>query len=280
MKRFFEITSNLIGDFLKASHFLKEGKSVGILKRVKIFFLYLKFTLKDYIFVKILKKSINQENFLEYHIVFPSYNVFRFLFSEIFIQEEYFFKSEKVDPLIIDCGANIGISVLFFKFLYPKSKIIAFEPDDKNFAFLKKNAELNNLPDVEIKNLALSDKKGEITLYSDPVNPYLNTAIKGVISENRIIVKNVASVLLSDFINQEVDLLKIDIEGYEQKVLADIVEKSKLSMVKQIYIEYHAFSEKNSDITKFLNILEGRGFYCRVTGANNSIIYAFRDKNR
>ena len=71
---------------------------------------------------------------------------FRFVDSESFInqyidifeKDTLHFKTDKDDPLIIDCGANIGMSITYFKRLYPKSKIIGFEPDPKIFETLKK----------------------------------------------------------------------------------------------------------------------------------------------
>ena len=56
----------------------------------------------------------------------------RYLFNETFVNAQYYFESDNDWPTIIDCGSNIGMSVLFFKRLYPQSKIIAFEPDPKN----------------------------------------------------------------------------------------------------------------------------------------------------
>src|SRR5690349_14366069 len=49
--------------------------------------------------------------------------------EEIFIDKVYLFHSAELSPRIIDCGANIGLSVIFFKRTFPSAKIIAFEPD-------------------------------------------------------------------------------------------------------------------------------------------------------
>src|SRR5262249_62206976 len=51
------------------------------------------------------------------------------IYDQIFVREIYRFESSDDAPFIIDGGANIGASVLYFKKLYPKSRIIAFEPD-------------------------------------------------------------------------------------------------------------------------------------------------------
>src|ERR1700693_4874079 len=64
---------------------------------------------------------------------FFSYSGFVCLFEEIFIRQDYIFVSRRPDPLIIDCGSNIGMSILYFKRRYPKARIIGFEPDPATF---------------------------------------------------------------------------------------------------------------------------------------------------
>ncbi len=59
-------------------------------------------------------------------------------FDEIITQEIYRFKADTDAPLILDCGANIGLSALYFQRLYPKARIMAFEPDTHNFELLTK----------------------------------------------------------------------------------------------------------------------------------------------
>ena len=59
--------------------------------------------------------------------------------NEVFVNHCYKFVSDNPKPIIIDCGANIGISVIYFKQFYPDSTVIAFEPDSSNFELLEKN---------------------------------------------------------------------------------------------------------------------------------------------
>lgn len=56
----------------------------------------------------------------------PDAPSFVYQFKEIFFDEIYKFKTQKNNPIIIDCGANAGISILYFKKLYPNSEIIAY----------------------------------------------------------------------------------------------------------------------------------------------------------
>lgn len=75
--------------------------------------------------------------------------------EELFQLEMYKFKASRPNPFIIDCGANLGMSVIYFKQLYPDASIIAFEADDYIFSFLEKNVESFGYEDVELINKAV-----------------------------------------------------------------------------------------------------------------------------
>lgn len=96
---------------------------------------------------------------------FKNFHEFLLLYLGIYLFGGYKFESDKNDPLIIDCGCHIGISILSFKKQYPRSRIIGFEPNPETFKILEKNIKQNNLENVELVNAAVSDKEGEIDLY-------------------------------------------------------------------------------------------------------------------
>jgi hypothetical protein len=73
-------------------------------------------------------------NLMDYTISFCGRASFLYLFEEIFAKASYLFHSDTDRPLIFDCGSNIGMSVLFFKKLYPAARITAFEPDPRTYA--------------------------------------------------------------------------------------------------------------------------------------------------
>jgi FkbM family methyltransferase len=194
------------------------------------------------------------------------------LFDEIFDFKCYYFETQKIDPFIIDCGSNIGTSVLFFKLLYPKSKILAFEPTSTNFELLNKNISENNLDNITTIKMALSNKKGKATFY----NPgweggSLNLGTGSSKTEE------VAVTTLSDYIDQEVDLLKIDIEGGETDVFDDLAKNNKLSFIKEIIFEYHNCLDASSSnkLAKILKFLDDNKFEFIVNGiASNGIVFS------
>jgi FkbM family methyltransferase len=195
-----------------------------------------------------------------YKFNFLAYSSFNCLFKEIFLKEDYFFKTQKERPFIIDCGSNIGASILYFKKLYPKALITGFEPFEQAFKALKSNIDDNKLQDVTVYNMALAGSNGQQKLFYDPSKPsslcvsLLEERIKGTSTY-------IQTTVLSKFITQTVDFLKIDIEGAELTVLEELNESKKLSLVEQIAIEYHHHIDKNIDcLSRMLGILEQNNF--------------------
>jgi hypothetical protein len=76
-----------------------------------------------------------------YTITYLGEGELRFLSQEIFGWGAYMFKSHSREPVIFDCGSNIGMSVLFFKAVYPHARITAFEPDPGTYKVLNRNIE-------------------------------------------------------------------------------------------------------------------------------------------
>src|SRR5688572_1057568 len=85
-----------------------------------------------------------------FNVTGSSYGELLYLFREIFLERQYHFESQKSSPTILDCGANIGMAILFFKKCYPECRITAFEANPVTFGYLKKNVTGNNLTNVEI----------------------------------------------------------------------------------------------------------------------------------
>lgn len=164
--------------------------------------------------------------------------------SEIFDDEIYKFISDKPEPIIIDAGSNIGVAMLYFKHLYPSSKILCFEPDPNAYKALLMNIEQNNIKDVETVHAALSKVEGSIGFYGqiNMVSPDArgNSIIQSWGLQRAVSNKiSIPSVLLSSYITGEIDFLKLDIEGAEQQVIEGLVENNKLRHIKAISLEVH-----------------------------------------
>jgi FkbM family methyltransferase len=189
---------------------------------------------------------------------------FWYLFShrEIFIDEVYKFEANSETPLIIDCGANIGLSIIYFKNLYPNSRIIGFEPDPEIFRVLQTNVNTFGFTNVELWQKALWNSDTGVLFRSEGS---LGGAIgaPGIAKDEMI---QVQSVRLGNFLNQKVDFLKIDIEGAEYEVLQDCEEG--LEKVDYIFVEYHGKPAKPQMLPELLKIIECAGFRYHIKDAN------------
>ena len=188
---------------------------------------------------------------LEHQISFRSRDEFIQCLEEIFVEEVYLQKLRD-NPFIIDCGANIGVSVIYMKRLYPNAKVIAFEPDDVNFKLLEKNINHFKLTNVALRKEAVW-KENTILKFASAGSLMSRIEEKG--TSETIDVK---ACRLKDLINQEIDFLKIDIEGAEYPVLKDIEEN--LSFVKNLFLEYHGTFQQNEELNDILQIITKAGF--------------------
>lgn len=196
----------------------------------------------------------------DFKVHYLDYSLFMYLFREVFLRQEYFFETSKADPIILDCGSNIGISVLFFKYLYPKSFITAFEPNEYAFRCLQTNVDVNRLENILLRNAAVSDKDGKISLYVDDESP--GSLVSSTLRQRMPkLEKTVESVRLSTFIDREIDFIKMDIEGAEWVVLNELCTTRKIDLVRQMAIEYHHHIQADEDnLSSFLSLLENAGF--------------------
>ena len=194
----------------------------------------------------------------------------RYLFDEIFIDGSYLFHSNNERPLILDCGSNIGMSILFFKKLYPKARVVGFEPDPETFEKLTTNVKQNSLNDITLHQCALSNAAGTLDFYrsEEIAGSFLMSLRKERMNGRKV---TVPTQTLSSFINEEIDLLKMDIEGAEEIVLPELSSSGKLRMVKQIHLEYHHHIVGHIDsFSTILKLLENEGFGYQLR-ANNGM---------
>jgi FkbM family methyltransferase len=129
---------------------------------------------------------------------------------------------------VIDAGANIGYLTLHFARRCKDGHVYSFEPDQKNFVFLQENVRLNHFENqVTIFKKALGETRGTATLYRvDSNNPGANRILPTP-PESKVPSEPVEIVTVDELNDQgifrNVDLIKIDVEGFEVKVLKGAV---------------------------------------------------------
>lgn len=204
-----------------------------------------------------------KEHFLSYTIDVADWASFFVMFREIFIRRAYYFVTNESAPVIIDCGGNIGLSVLFFKYLYPNATITVFEPVPGLVAILGKNITGNNLQEVTVVPAAVGEKSGTTVFFSTAQEKYwlLATTSQAVVAskENELQTwqkSEVSCVTLSSYIKNPVALLKLDIEGGEGAVIRELHNTQKLPLIEECIMEYH-YSTKNkaNSISELLTLL-------------------------
>jgi FkbM family methyltransferase len=170
--------------------------------------------------------------------------------------------NEGKNPLIIDCGANIGLASLYFATIFPRAKIVALEPESINCRFARTNNLHNNLDVIQaavgsesgkcvIKNTNASSNSFQVTRNIDS-----NAAPDKVID-----VITIGELISRYGVDYKPFLIKIDIEGYESDLFAKDVEW--ISSFPLMIIELHDWMlPKQANSLNFLRAIskEDRDF--------------------
>ena len=192
--------------------------------------------------------------------------------KELFQLEMYKFKASRPNPCIIDCGANLGMSIIYFKQLYPNASIIAFEADEHIFSFLEKNVESFGYNDVELINKAVWN-------CDDTLSFIVEGGAGGRIEEetSKGKYKKVVCTSLKKYLTgRKVDFLKIDIEGAEFEVIKDC--ENELKNIDYLFIEYHSMPDRKQNLHKILRIVQNSGFSYHIKEAYTAK-YPFMERN-
>jgi len=166
---------------------------------------------------------------------------------------------------VIDVGANVGYyTLLASKLVGLKGRVYSFEPDPYNFTLLKKNVEINKCENVYIFNMAVSEKTGIVKLYRDSKNYGAHSLIKHVVKNPRDYI-SVGAVSLDDFFKgfeSPIDVIKIDVQGSEGKVLRGMERIIRANKNLKMHIEFWPWAlEKAGEPPKdFLITIRNYGF--------------------
>ncbi|WP_165876180.1 FkbM family methyltransferase [Mariniflexile fucanivorans] len=145
----------------------------------------------------------------------------------------------KSENLFVDVGANLGHYTLLANGIC-KAKVIAFEPIESTIVKLRKNIVLNGLEkNVTILKYGVGDKNEMLNFTTN------RTVMNSVsIKENTNTIKLEVKTLNELLKNESPTFIKIDVEGYEYKVLigaSDILEKPSL---KYLMVEFNNSGER------------------------------------
>jgi len=175
--------------------------------------------------------------------------------KDVFVRGIYRFTATRPDPLIIDGGSNMGVSILGFKRDHPASRVIGFEPDPEICKLLESNLKRNHADEnVTLVTAGLGATDGTATFAPDG-------SAGGRVNDNDSgATRTIRIVRLSSYLQEPVDFLKLNIEGEELPVLRECAEAGVLGNVRQMVLEYHGWAGGAQRLGDLLNLLDSQGF--------------------
>lgn len=163
-----------------------------------------------------------------------------FIVSEVFEELCYEVPAKKNMHYIIDLGANAGFTAIYFSRLFPDASIVCIEPMPNNVAILKQNLQINKVNAI-VKQAAISVSDGILQM-DISANDY-GHKVHGItfgkdVGTQTVGVEAVSiNSLLKELNWPQIDLLKIDIEGYEGVLFGS--NTTWLNVTNTIIMEIH-----------------------------------------
>ena len=198
--------------------------------------------------------------------------------NKLKIKNFFLKKFNRKEIILFDIGAHKGETIDFFTKFFNIKKIFAFEPNYN--IFLKIRRKYYKKDKIKIYNFGVGDFEYEkkLNIFNDTSSSTfteLNENTKYFKRKNRIFnllkkeefneAKNIKIISLNKFLEEnhleKVDILKIDTEGYEYKILKGLSEKN-FAKVKFIYFEHHydLMLKKNYTFFQIKSLLEKNNF--------------------
>jgi len=161
----------------------------------------------------------------------------------------------------IDIGSNKGdFSLLAAKVVEETGKVLAFEPEPDNCHWMRRSMDVNEYRNIALYDIALGDTNEQTQLYLGEKSGW-HSLIPSSISPDQDAI-NVQMKTLDDMLTgidcKHVDMIKIDVEGAELKVLEGA--KSTFSNNKEIILLIDIHPQLGVDPAKICNFLETHGF--------------------
>lgn len=159
------------------------------------------------------------------------------VFWQIIIANEYRCLDDVQDAdLVIDCGANVGYSAAFFAARHPRARIIAVEPDPRNFAVLEKNM-APYADRCDLLRTGVWSRPTGLVFVEDATTGWAVSVREAAPGEKAALQATDIATLIERSGRSRVSILKIDIEGSERHVFAQ--KPSWIDRVDNMVIELH-----------------------------------------
>ena len=145
-------------------------------------------------------------------------------------------------PVVVDVGANIGVSTLYFALRYPEAKVWAFEPSRVSFHCLRQNTA--GLPNVTPVNVGLfsADRRAALHHGLSCVTDSVVRHCHSTGSAETIELRRASDLLAGHLGGGYISILKVDTEGCEVPILADLA--GWYDRIDCLYYEYHSDEDR------------------------------------
>lgn len=173
---------------------------------------------------------------------------------------------------IVDVGANVGASALFWKARYPAARLLCFEPVAENFALLSQN--LAGYALTECRNEGLGSADAELELIASPGAgneggwSLYQRGQKGGEARLRITIRR-SGARLAELGVHSIDILKIDTEGHEREILRGLAPEL---LERTGYITGELHGERDFEL---LDWLEQRGYRVGCRKSPGNVLFNF-----
>ena len=168
---------------------------------------------------------------------------------------------------IFDVGANIGQTYKSYRDLWPGSYIYSFEPVESTFEMLKSNVGGDGKVCIEKLAFGAKEESKEIAVFDGALSVLntINPIEMNKCSEAKLVNINISTIdgycKSKNIIN--IDLLKIDVEGWEVEVLMGATSMLKQKAIKAILLEcgFQSVNKRNTNFSDLVLFLENYDYY-------------------
>ena len=186
-------------------------------------------------------------------------------FEEVLLREDYNIDFGFEPQTIIDGGANIGLTSVFFANKFPNANIVAVEPEKENFQMLQKNT--NSYSNISLLNAGIWDHNTFLSVVDEGKgNNAFTVKEVPVNTENAIKALSVYEIMKQQDWST-IDILKLDIEGTEKNIFEKNYE-SWLPFVRVLIVELHDRMIEGSSEAVF-NTISKYNFTKEIKGENH-----------
>jgi FkbM family methyltransferase len=183
------------------------------------------------------------------------------------IVKEIFLENISSGDVVIDVGANIGdYTLIASRKVGTSGNVLAFEPLSETFSILKRNLQLNEIVHCKTFQKAVGEKPDIVDLYKNNASGTMGHLDSTLNGQNLIKKGETEVITIDDMLNsnniKNVNMMKIDVEGFEHEVLLGCIQSFKEKKIKKILCEIHFkyLESKNKSAETIYDLLRTYGF--------------------